>query len=263
MGLGHHPVHHLLQSLTKERKVLLPLEDGRLADLDDRRPCLLESQYLLPQLARQGQHQLAEAAVVLVGRQGSQGVGAGDQGLHRLRAVGGSEAIVLRCDRLSPLDSARDYRLAIVGVGIEVANEAVDGEAIHPAGEVGLVVLPADLTVADDVDTSLHLLLDHLDGDLVLHPPQLVLAYLPPLEARDGGPQPGRPGPIRYLGIAADDGSEHGPVLLLLRRRLRPLELLDSSTREYSWRRGNRQPVRNHKPTGGTNPQRNVNACAC
>jgi len=152
---------------------------------------------------------------VLAGREGGQGIGTGDQGLHRPRAVGGSEAIIFDCDRLSPLDSARDYRLAIVGVGIEVANEAIDGEAVQPASDVGLVVLPADLTVVDDVDTGLHLLLDHLHGHLILYLPQLVLAYLSPLEASDGSPQPGRPGSIGYLGIAADDGSEHGLILLL------------------------------------------------
>src|SRR3990170_753961 len=84
----------------------------------------------------------------------------------------------------------------------EVGTPPADLDPVEPTRDMCLVIVPADLAGGDDVQARLRLFADHLDGDLVLHPRQLLGGDLPAVEAGYSPAQAGRSRPVGYLGVA-------------------------------------------------------------
>jgi len=101
--------------------------------------------------------------------------------------VGEGELVVADEYGIAPADGALDDGLAVVRVRIEVADEAADLEPLKALSDVGLVVVPADLAVRDEVQAGFDLLLDDFDGYLVLDLGQLLAADLAAVQAGGGG----------------------------------------------------------------------------
>jgi hypothetical protein len=87
---------------------------------------------------------------------------------------------------------------------------------LEAAVDVGLVVVPADLAVGDDLDAGVDLLSDVLSGHLVTYGGQLGVGDLTSVALVDGVTQAGGPGLVGDLGVVSDDGSLHGAPWLEL-----------------------------------------------
>ncbi len=188
-------------------------DDGGLVHLDDGSAGGGQCLRLLPQCRRHVQHQATLIAVVGVGGEGSQGIGAGEEGPDRSLAVGRRELVVTNEDGTPPAHGADDVGLAVVGVGIEVADEAADLEPLQRARDVGLVVVPADLAVGDDVEAGLDLLADGLDGDFVLHLGELLGRDVASVQLAERGAQAGGSRPVGNLRVVTYGDRLHaGPL---------------------------------------------------
>ena len=118
-------------------------------------------------------------------------------------AIGHCNPLVLHAYATRPLHLPGRLRLPVVGVGVEAPDEAVNLEAADSGVEVGLGVVPADVPVRRHVQPRPGLVLEDLDGDLLLELPKLILADSPNLVLRYRASQAGRPASRPDLRVAA------------------------------------------------------------
>jgi hypothetical protein len=123
------------------------------------------------------------------------------------------ELEVAHRDRLEPGHPPLDRGLAVVHVRVEPADQPADADAVEPARQVRLLVVPADLAVRDQIEARVRLLLERLDGNVVLDLLQLIEREVAAIESVDGVAQAGWARLVRDLGIAADGGRDHRWVL--------------------------------------------------
>ena len=101
---------------------------------------------------------MSQVTVVVGAGELGEGIGAGDNRLDRQRGAAGGEAVVRYGDGALPANGARGYRLAVIGVGVEVAQEARGLEAFQVTGDVSLPVVPANHAVGHHVEACGNLL---------------------------------------------------------------------------------------------------------
>ena len=134
-------------------------------------------------------------------------VGAGNHGLDWLGALCSGIFVPVDGDGLLPLDFPLWHGLPVVGVGVEIANQAGDFEALEATGKGGLTVFPRYLAVGGEVNAGVDLFLDDVGGDLTDDPFEVFLGGSPGIHLGDGAADIGPVGSGRQLWMVSDNGS--------------------------------------------------------
>src|SRR5213592_913138 len=111
-------------------------------------------------------------------------------------------------NRFNPGNLALRHGFAEVDVGVEVALQPVDRQPAQAPGEVRLAIIPADVTVGDQIHSGVHLVLDRFECDLVFYLMEFGLGQLALLEFLDCAAPLARRGHVRDFGIITDDSGD-------------------------------------------------------
>jgi hypothetical protein len=172
-----------------------------LVDLDDRCAGIDQSAHLLPERLGQCHRQRLPAELARIGEP-RQRIRADKTGFDRQRledALGGGvprglvgEAPIAHEDGVCPPRLGECARLAVVGVRVEVAQQAGELEAFETARDCCLRVVPPHLAVGQQAEPGVDLLLDDFPDELVLDLAEAIAVDLATFELPVGGAKPER-----------------------------------------------------------------------